>query len=135
MRRGNKGEGGFIESMMAVLVVIVALTAFLSLLAHSTSYDDEKDISIPVNMFNDIRIVNGNIEAPLEDRMNDLTERFGYRGITVMLSTADPLYDSAIMITVGSSDAERIWSKSGTLIAGTDDGRSVPVKYSMAVWY
>jgi Tfp pilus assembly protein PilV len=135
MRYGGKGEGGFIESMMAVMVVIIALTAFLSLLAYSTSYDNEKDISIPANMFNDVCVVNGSIEAPLENRMNDLAERNGYLGITVMLSTADPLYDSAITITVGSSDADRIWSGNGTIIAGTDDGRSVPVKYSMAVWY
>ena len=121
--------------MMAVMVVIIALTVFLSLLAHSTSYDDGKDISIPANMFNDVRLVGGNIEAPLEDRMNELVERYGYIGITVMLSTADPLYDSEITMTVGSSFADRIWSESGTLIVVTDDGRSVPVKYSMVVWY
>jgi len=135
MKFNGRGEGGMIESMMAVMIVMIVLTAFISLLAFSTSYQDEKEIGIPANMFDDVRIVGGGIEAPMEERMADLAERYGYHGVTVILSTADHLYDSEIRITVGSSGTDRIWSVSGTMIVGTDDGRSVPINYSVAVWY
>jgi len=134
MKLNNRGEGGFIESMMAVMIVIITLTAFISLLAFSTSYHNEKEVGVPSDMFDDVRIVNGEIDAPIEERMRDAAERYGYSGITVILRTADPLHDSAVTISVGS-DTDRIWSKSGTIIVATDEGRSVPVNYSMAVWY
>ena len=123
------------ESMMAVMIIIITLTAFISLLAFSTSHHSERDIGIPSNIFDDVCIVDGNIEAPVEERMKDTAERYGYQGMTVILTSADPFYDSEMTITVGSSDTDRIWSASGTMIVGTDDGRSVPVNYSVAVWY
>jgi len=134
MRPNGKGEGGFMESMLAVMIVVISLTAFLSFLAFSTSHEHEKEADIPADILNGVRIAGGNIEADIEDGMTSTIARYGYKGMKVILSTADPLFDSSLTITEGSCDSDVIRSRGGTIIVRSDEGRSVPVNYSMAVW-
>ena len=134
MKLNGKGEGGFMESMLAVMIVIISLTAFLSFLAFSTSYEHEKEAEIPTDILSDVIIVDGNIEADVEDRMTAMMERHGYKGMKLLLSTADTIFDSSLTINAGSFESDVIRSKGGTIIVKADDGRSVPVNYSVAVW-
>ncbi|MCL2608162.1 MAG: hypothetical protein FWD92_06395 [Methanomassiliicoccaceae archaeon] len=134
MDLSKKGEGGFMESMVAVMIVVISLTAFLSFLSFSTSVQVEKEADIPLDLLDNVCIINGQIEADVEQRMIEITERYGYKGMYLRLSTAGAMYDSELIISVGTCDHGIIRSKGGTIIAGSDGGRSVPVNYSMAVW-
>jgi uncharacterized membrane protein len=133
MKLGRRGEGGFMESILAMMVIVITLTVFLSFLAFSTSPHHEKGTEIPADIFDDVRIVNGNIEADIGEMMTDTIERYGYRGMRVIL-TATGMYDSSITLNAGTNDSDNIFSKNGTIIVRSDDGRSVPVNYSVAVW-
>lgn len=121
------------ESILAVMVIVITLTVFLSFLAFSTSQHHERETEIPTDIFDDVRIVNGNIKADLENVMIDTIERYGYRGMRIIL-TATGIYDSSITLNVGTNDSDTIRSKNGTIVIRSDDGRSVPVNYSVAVW-
>jgi Tfp pilus assembly protein PilV len=134
MRLNKKGEGGYMESMLAVMVVVISLTAFLSFLAYSSSQHSEKEAEMPSDILDDVRIINGQIEADIEGKMANAIERYGYEGMRVILSVSDGIYDSKLTVSVGSHDSDVILSKNGSMIVRSDDGRSVAVTYSMAVW-
>jgi len=133
MKLNNKGEGGFMESMAALMIVIISLTAFISFLAFSISQESTTDNEIPLNILNDVRIVNGEIEADIEEKMLVSVETNGYAGMRVILSAAG-IYDSSKTLNVGRQDSDAVNTRAGTIIVRTDDGRSVPVNYTMAVW-
>ncbi|MDR0334904.1 MAG: hypothetical protein LBH69_03360 [Methanomassiliicoccaceae archaeon] len=134
MNINKRGEGGFMESMIAVMIVVISLTAFLSFLAFSLSHDTEKATEVPTEFLSGVRIANGNIEADIEDRMIAAAELHGFIGMRVTLSAVDGIYDSKLTLDVGHQDSDVIHTKGGTIVVRTDDGRSVPVNYSVAVW-
>ena len=135
MKINSKGEGGFMESMAAVAVVVISLTAFLSFLAFSVSHDtEEKENELPLYILDDVRIANGDIEADIEDKMNTAIERYGYTGMRVTLTADDGTICSAVTLNAGHQDSDVIRSRTGTIIIAADNGRSVPVNYAMAVW-
>jgi len=134
MDLNKKGEGGFPESVAAVMIVVISLTAFLSLLSFSVSIQIEKEADIPLDMLNPVCIVNGCIEADVEQCMTEMMERYGYLGMRLTLSAAGAMYDSELIVSVGTRDHGDIRSKGGTIIVSSDGGRSVPVNYSVAVW-
>ena len=121
------------ESMAALMIVIISLTAFLSFLAFSMSHENAMNNEIPLNILNDVRIVNGEIEADIEEKMLVSAETNGYAGMRVILS-AGGIYDSKLTLNVGCQDSDVIDTRTGTIIVRTDDGRSVPVNYTVAVW-
>ncbi|MDR0778881.1 MAG: hypothetical protein LBE48_05555 [Methanomassiliicoccaceae archaeon] len=133
MRLNRRGEGGFIESVIAVMAIIITLTVFLSFLAFSTSQYDEREKEMPMSILDDVKIISGNIEADIEGTMDEIIGRYGYTGMRVILSAAS-IYDSSVTFSAGKNDSDKIISKNGTIIVRSDDGRSVPVNYSMAVW-
>ena len=135
MKLNSKGEGGFMESMIAVMIVVISLTAFLSFLAFSLSQDNaEERNDMPLELLNDVRIVNGKIEADIEDRMDAAVRMYGFEGMRIILSAADSRYDTQLTLNAGYQDSDTIRSKGGVIVVRTDDGRSVPVNYTMAVW-
>jgi hypothetical protein len=135
MDLNKRGEGGFMESMVAVMIVVLSLTAFLSFLAFSLSEDTgaERDV-MPLDILNDVRIVDGNVEADIEDKMNTAVRMYGLVGMRVILSADDGIYDSKLTVNAGSQDSDNIRTETGTIIVKADTGRYVPVNYLMAVW-
>lgn len=121
------------ESMIAVMAVIISLTAFLSFLSFSVSHVPEKGTDVPTDMLDGVRIVNGGLEADIEEEMNGMLERYGYTGMRVILSLAGSDGQS-LTVNVGSNDSDNIISKGGTVVIRSDEGRSVPVNYMVAVW-
>jgi len=135
MRMNKKAEGGFMESIVAAIAVVITLTAFLSFLAVSLSSTAATEVKgIPQDLLRDVTIVNGEIEADIEEKMVAVKELNGYEGIRVILSVSDGIYDSELTVSVGKFDSDRIHSQTGTTMVRTDDGRNVPVNYVMAVW-
>lgn len=122
------------ESMLAVMVVIISLTAFLSFLAFTTFQQPSEETEMPTELLSDVRIVNGSIDADLEEKMMNTVERYGYRGMRIILSISDGIYDSYVSVSTGSFDSDIVNSDNGIIIVRSDDGRSVAVSYSMAVW-
>ncbi|MCL2786645.1 MAG: hypothetical protein FWD81_05460 [Methanomassiliicoccaceae archaeon] len=134
MKLNRKGEGGFMESMLAVMVVVISLTAFLSFLPFSMSVEDYVDHDIRSDILDGVRISGGKIETEIGERIEETMIRYGYEGMTIILSVSDGIYGSEVTFSAGSRDSDNIVSKNGTITVRADDGRSVPVKYSMAVW-
>ncbi|MDR2865941.1 MAG: hypothetical protein LBV13_00825 [Methanomassiliicoccaceae archaeon] len=133
MKMNSRGEGGLTESVLAVMIVIISLTAFLSFLAFSMSEDQERGKEVPLDFLDDVQIINGAIEADIEEKMEELIRIYGFIGMCVILSTSG-IYDSEVKITTGSTDSDTIISAGGAIAVRSDDGRSVPVNYSVAVW-
>jgi hypothetical protein len=134
MKLNKKAEGGFMESVLAVMAVVITLTAFLSFLSLSLSDEHEAETDIPANILDNVRIVDGSIEADIEGKMNETVERYGYGGMKVILSISNSIYNTSLTVGVGSFDTDVVMSKNGTMTVETNDGRTVPVNYSMAVF-
>jgi hypothetical protein len=134
MKLNGRGEGGFMESMLAAMVVVISLTAFLSSLSFFASQNYEKEMEVPLDVLGGVRIVDGKIEADIGGKMYDAMERYGYAGMRVSLSIAGAGRDSEFGLDAGSKDSDIVSSRGGTIIVKTDDGRSVPVNYIVAVW-
>ena len=120
-------------AMLAVIVVVISLTAFLSFLALSLSYEHEHEPDVPLDVLGYVRIVDGKIEADIEEKMNETIERYGYEGMTVILVIDDGIYDSSLIVRIGTFFSDNVLCETGTFIVKADNGRSVPVGYSVAV--
>ena len=134
MHFNKKGEGGFMEAMVAVMIVIISLTAFLSFLVHSSSQSSDDEKELPLNVLDGVSVAGGKIVADIEDDMAMAMERYGYIGMRIEISSADSILDSKVVVNAGYQDSDIIRSKCGTIIVKADDGRSVPLNYVMAVW-
>jgi hypothetical protein len=133
MKLNRKGEGGFMESIIAVMVIVISLTAFLSFLAFSVSHEVEREPDVPTEVIGGVRIVSGMIETDAEGNIVGMIERGRYQGMRLTLSV-NGIYNDRVTLSAGSFDSDNIVSRTGSVIAETDGGRRVPVQYSLAVW-
>lgn len=125
MRIGKKGEGGFAESMVALMAVIVTLMMFMAILPSAFMDDDDDDISVPGPMsVIDGTLVMNNAEAAVEEN--------GWIAMSVTVTVIGT--DMTFTATFGEPPSYDPRILSGTAILGMDDGRRMNSEYRMAVW-
>jgi len=115
------------ESMMAVMVVTVALTLFIAILPSMISENETRE-EIPKDILNNLSVSDGkinsnNLERVIEDR--------GYTAMSlkiVVTGTSD-VYEAKN----GTPNGDDIIHQSGTMVMNVD-GCMRNVEYEMAVW-
>ena len=128
MRKNRRAEGGFMESMAAVMVVCIALTLFMALLP-SVLKDDGGGETIPPDILNGVSVADGGIM--FEGGAEHTAKGFGYGSMTlkVIVTGTPDVYD----VTVGTPGGDDMMHRSGTTMMRVD-GRLMSVGYEMAVW-
>lgn len=125
MNADECGGMEFLESMIAVMVVAVVLTAFLGMAASNAATDVDPTDGLDGSMFTG-SIVQGEFVPSFEAYLEGYVESRGLSGATVSISLPGGLFDEPEDVVVGST-SQRMFSDRFLGMADVDDGRRVPV--------
>jgi len=128
MRLNKKGEGGFMESIVVMMVVIVALTAFLAILPSAFNDDKDQD-TIPTGFLNGISIEDSEIccSTDIEKTMRD----GGFSAMRLVIITIG--IDGTYELFFGERNSDDMTYTSGTILIDAG-GRKINAEYNLAVW-
>lgn len=123
------------EAMIAMMVVTIALTAFLGLMVHSSVPGTDEGPDIPTDFIKRLRIENGSIVGDIDSVLQSIIDKNEYSYIRVTVDVAGPLSDSVFVKTAGTERTDNVDSENGTVLLITDDGRELVASFEVVVWY
>lgn len=130
----RKGIGGFMEAMVAMMIVTIAITSFIGLLAYNELPTTDDEIRIDTSYLR-FSVVDGKITGDIQERMERSCERYGLLGITVDIKLIGPLFDDERTYQCGITDGDNNRIGNGTLRLECDDGSIVLASYRVVQWY
>ncbi|TQS78226.1 MAG: hypothetical protein A3204_04065 [Candidatus Methanarcanum hacksteinii] len=130
----RKGLGGFMEAMVAMMIVTIAMTSFISLIAYNElpTFNDDAMIDTSYLRFT---VVDNKITGDIQDQMELSCEKYGLLGINVDVRLIGPLFNDEKRYQCGITDSENNRVKNGTLRLSCDDGSIVLASYKVTQWY
>ncbi len=135
MIRNKRGEGGFMEAIMAFAAVTVALTVFLGLLAYSEIGNADGNIGLDTEFIENMTIENGRFSRYDDSGLHRFIERNGLNGTELKISVAGHLSDASLDDTIGITEGNNVGTISGTFPVHTDDGRTFVASYEVVYWW
>ena len=123
------------EALVALMMVTIALTAFLGILAYSeigTSYDD---ITLDTGFIEELRLVDGDIIGETDRQLELFIEKYGLNGARLTVKVAGTLSDSSLQRASGIEEGNNVGTFAGTLSIGSDDGRTFAASYEVVYWW
>ena len=135
MIRNKRGEGGFMEALVALMMVTIALTAFLGMLAYSEIGESYDEMTLDTGFIEDLRIVNGEITGETEKQLERFVEKNGLNGARLNVKVAGTLSDSSLERNYGTADGNKVGTFTGTFSIGSDDGRTFAASYEVVYWW
>lgn len=134
MRNDRKGIGGLMESMSALMIVIITLTVFMGMLAYiqtgSTIVDGDD-----VGFVEKLEIRDGEIVGDIHDDIIHLTESNGYSMTVVNVKVMGDISERSFSDSFGTERTDNVKVHSGTFDIRSDDGRSLLARYEVVIWY
>ena len=134
MRLNNRAECEFMETMIAVMVITITLTAFIGLLTYTSISDTIDTVDIETDYLSRLSIQNENIVG---DVQNDLQEQIyanDYSFIRLTVRTIGLVSENTFVASAGEKTTDNVISKTGTLVLRSDDGRRLAASYEVVVW-
>ena len=135
MIRNKRGEGGYIEAMISLMMVIVALTAFLSMLTYSEIDRSDHEITLDTSFVKDLELIDGKITGETEKELTLFIERNELNGTRLTINIAGTLSDASFREVVGTEEGVNVGSITGTFPIGSDDGRTFVASYEVVYWW
>ncbi len=132
MRMDRKAEGSFAETMMAMMVVTIALTMFLTMFVHSQQTSAEWDPDISTDFADGLRLENGEITGIDASYLEDECTRKGFSSMVVIISTAGP--GEPVTLRLGEPSETEYTYVSGMTVIPCDDGTAVPATYEVVAF-
>ena len=135
MIRGKRGEGGFMEAMVAFSAVTVALTLFLGLLAYTElgNADDTKELD--TGFLEKLTIEDGRIAGYDGSHIDRFVERNDLNGAEVKVKVAGHLSDATLDERTGITDGDNVGTVTGTFPIHSDDNRTFVASYEVIYWW
>ena len=131
MRMDKRAEGSFAETMMAMMVVTVALTVFMSVFAYSLSTDDGEQ-RISTDFLDSLRVEDGEITGADESYVQEECVRKGYTSMVIRIETAGDINRASLSLGE-SSDSDFTFVR-GTAAIPCDDGTTVLASYEVVAF-
>lgn len=129
MIKDKRGVGGFMESMVAMMVVTIALSMFMTAFAYTNTGDCEvHDVS--TDFLGSLSIEDGTIIGLDEDYLVEESERKGYRSMTVSIKVAGDLMDIELSSGTRTDGCDQI-IRNGTFMLPSDDGGRYAAVYEV----
>ena len=135
MIRDKRGEGGFMEAIVAFSAVIMALTLFLGLLAYSDlgNADDSKELD--TEFLERLTIEDGRIVGYDGSHIYRFIERNDLNGAEVKVTVAGHLSDASLDEMTGTTDGNNVGTVTGTFSIHSDDNRTFVASYEVIYWW
>ncbi|MDR0524220.1 MAG: hypothetical protein LBG62_07380 [Candidatus Methanoplasma sp.] len=130
MRKDKNGGFGFPEAVMAMMVVSLALTAYLGFFASSAAAGGAP--SIDRGIADGVSVVSGSVSGDLSDDLRALVEKRGYRGASVRCYDPCGAASGSLEFSTGSMDG-RVYGERFLRAVPSDDGRAIPLVFEAAV--
>ncbi len=133
MIKDRKGVGGFMEAMFAMMIVLIAVTAFIGVFAYH-QLPENNNVSIDTSCFR-FSVEDGKLTGDISDELEKTREKYNLKGIRVDIKPIGILFDDSERFMCGSIDSDNITSESGTLRIEGNDGSSVLATYEVVYWH
>ncbi|MBS7383461.1 MAG: hypothetical protein PUK35_01540 [Methanomassiliicoccales archaeon] len=122
------------EAMVAMMIVTIAMTSFISLIAYNELPTFNDDVMIDTSYLR-FTVVDNKITGDIQDQMELSCEKYGLLGINVDVRLIGPLFNDEKRYQCGITDSENNRVKNGTLRLSCDDGSIVLASYKVTQWY
>ncbi|WP_400196873.1 hypothetical protein [Candidatus Methanarcanum hacksteinii] len=122
------------EAMVAMMIVTIAMTSFISLIAYNEFPTFNDDVMIDTSYLR-FTVVDNKITGDIQDQMELSCEKYGLLGINVDVRLIGPLFNDEKRYQCGITDSENNRVKNGTLRLSCDDGSIVLASYKVTQWY
>ena len=135
MIRDRRGEGGFMEAIIALMMVTIALTAFFGMLAYSEIGESDDGISLDTGFIEDLKIIDGEIFGETEKQLDSFVEKNGLNGTRLTVKVAGTLSDAVMVRSSGYEEGNNVGTMTGTFSVDSDDGRVFAASYEVVYWW
>ena len=122
------------EAMVAMMIVTIAMTSFISLIAYNELPTFNDDVMIDTSYLR-FTVVDNKITGDIQDQMELSCEKYGLLGINVDVRLIGPLFNDEKRYQCDITDSENNRVKNGTLRLSCDDGSIVLASYKVTQWY
>ena len=131
MRMNRKAEGSFVETMAAMMVVTIAVTAFMGVLAY-TQVPEEKDLQVSDDFVEDLKIENGVIVGVDQEYIDDECTRKGFSSLVIIVKTVGD--NNRAELRIGQSSESDFKAINGLADIPCSDGTTVLVSYEVVAF-
>ena len=135
MIRDKRGEGGFMEAIMALMFVTIALTTFFGILAYSELGNVEGTIDLDTDFIEDLVLKEGKLSGETRSHLQQFIERNHLNGARLDVIVAGPLCNASLRDSVGDANGDNVGSFTGTFPVNSDDGRTFVATYEVVYWW
>ncbi|NLN71791.1 MAG: hypothetical protein GX137_03250 [Thermoplasmatales archaeon] len=131
MRMRRNAEGGFMEAVAAMMVVTVALSMFLGVLANA-DLREQRMPDIRTDYIEGLSVSDGIVVGDVSAEMEVQKDFAGFSCIRLRAHVAGEteVYER----TAGAPTEGDVLCATGSMLLLDDMGRRVPVIYEVAVW-
>ena len=131
MKMNKRGDLGFPEAIMAVMLVTLALSAYMGVFILSTLNDEGDQAFIDRNITEELTVEYDRIAGDIVPELERITTQKGYRGITVRCYIpSHPI--EPVEFTVGSMEG-KITSERFLRTLDSNDGRILPAIFEVGI--
>lgn len=134
MRLNGRGESGFLDAIIAIMIVSASLTAFLGYLAYAGSGNVEEGPEPDTGFLSGFSISDDRIDGDAGFELGSFMERHDLNGIRLNMYVAGDR-DISFGQSVGDCSGNNVGCKKGTLPLDTDDGRTLVVSFEVIYWW
>ena len=135
MIRDKRGEGGFMEAIIAFAAVTTALTVFLGLLAYSEIGNADSTIDLDTEFIENLTIEDGRFTDYDDSGLRRFIERNDLNGTELKVDVAGHLSDASVDDVIGVTEGNNVGTISGTFSVHSDDGRTFVASYEVIYWW
>ena len=131
MRLDKRGDLGFPEAMMAVMIVTLVLSMYIGIFVLNVANEETSDTQVDKDIVKGLTIRDGRIEGDITMKMVAVSEIEGYRGIVLRCIVPGGLAENE-EFSVGNMDGH-ITSERFLRNLPSDDGKNIPVIFEVAI--
>jgi len=131
--KNDKRGSGMLESMVAMMVVIIALTAFMGMFCYyqmNDEYANENDFEFVKKL----EIRDGKITGDVQEDLAYLVESNCYSKVELKVNVVGDVNCSEFTDSFGEIVTDNVDSFKGTFNIASDDGRSLLANYEVIIW-
>ncbi len=132
MRLDKKGDLGFPEAILAVMIVTLVLMIYLGAFVIQTGTEYVEDPELDDDILSGISIRDNEFIADIDDGLYKFLERNNYKGIEIECWTPGNLIESHYSHLIGTMDGT-IQEEHYLKTIPSDDGRMIPVIFEVAI--
>lgn len=134
MKLNRRGDIGFPEAMISVMMVTIVLTAYLGAFVLHTADIEEKAPEFDRRITQTASVAEGKIVMNINDALSDFLNRSGCKGVIVKCSAFHNRTTIVSDASEGIQEGKIISERYSQVLKG-DEGRIYTATFEVGLWY